>query len=96
MVLKGDCKGENVFPFCSLKILLSGFQFFLVGGNAWNGGSSGLFTFNVNNAVGITDVNNGSGVKCRNYIIKKHPLKHHAEAKINTLSDELVANSEES
>ena len=55
-----------------------------------------MFAFNVNNAVGITDANNGSGVKCRNYIIKQHPLKHHAEAKINTLSDELVANSEES
>ena len=79
-----------MFPFCSLKILLSGFQFFLVGGNAWNGGSSGLFTFNVNNAVGITDVNNGSGVKCRNYTIKQYPLKDHAEAKIHTISNELV------
>ena len=96
MVLKGDCEGVGVCPFCYCCWGRCGFRVFLVGGNAWNGGSSGLFAFNVNNAVGITDVNNGSGVKCRNYIIKQHPLKHHAEAKINTLSDELVANSEES
>ena len=49
-----------------------------------------MFTFNVNNAVGITDVNNGSGVKCRNYTIKQYPLKDHAEAKIHTISNELV------
>ena len=40
-------------------------NFLIVGSNAWNGASDGLFTFNVNNAVGYLNVNYGARAKCR-------------------------------
>ena len=40
----------------------SGLRECLVGGCAWNGGSCGLFAFNVSYAVGFTVVDSGSGV----------------------------------
>ena len=32
----------------------------LVGSNTWNGSNDGLFTFNVDNSVGISNVNYGA------------------------------------